>query len=55
MRGPRTAMKSSPRSPQLKKRKPTHSNEDPTQKKINKLKKKKKSDGRGGVTFKKKK
>ena len=43
VRGPRTAMKSGPRLPQLE-RKPSHRNEDPTQPKINKqikLKKKK--------------
>ena len=45
VRGPRTAMKSVPRLPQLEKalarRKPSHGNEDPTQPKI--IKKKKKS------------
>ena len=35
MRGPRTAMKSGPRLPQLE-RKPSHRNEDPTQPKISK-------------------
>ena len=37
MRSPHTAMKSSPRSPQLEKKKPTHSNEDPTQPKKKKI------------------
>ena len=41
MRSPRTATKSSPCSPQLEKRKPVRSKKDPTQPKINKLKKKK--------------
>ena len=51
MKGPRTAMKSGPRLPQLE-RKPSHRNENPTQPKINKLinKLKKKR-----ITFKKKK